>query len=459
MDIKVEITSQEKVKPSSPTPENHRNFKISLLDQIAPAVYTPACILYHSNGVDETCYDHVKASEKSIMLRRSLSVTLSRFYPLAGRFKDESMIECNDEGAEFLEARVNCRLSEVYDVGGQLNMELLSKFVPAEIESKEAFTGCLFLAQLSFFECGGIALGMSISHKIADGASLGALVTSWVIETVGVDVPPVVPQFDAADVFPSVDFSISLPLVKMPESKCTTRRFVFENSKIYKLRSEASCEAVPRPSRVEALTAFLWKCCMKASRINSNGLIKPSVMGQTVDLRNRVAPLSDLSFGNLVIPFTVYAGDSELKLNELVESIRTRMTDFLKNRVEKLRNKGGMSEICETYQMGMDMVFSEEIDFYCFSSAVRFLPWYLVDFGWGAPCWAGLTMTPIKNVVILTSTKEDDGIEAYVTLKEEDMKVFEVDDELLSYATLDGLPSGTDLVTTENCDCENTSLI
>uniref|UniRef100_A0A7N0TAN0 BAHD acyltransferase n=1 Tax=Kalanchoe fedtschenkoi TaxID=63787 RepID=A0A7N0TAN0_KALFE len=433
MGIKVEISSRQKVKPSSPTPDHLRNFRISLLDQIAPAVYTPACILYRAT--EEARYDPVKASEKSSMLRKSLAVTLSRFYPLAGRFKDESTIECNDEGAEFLEAQVNCELSEVYGDGGQLKMELLSKFVPAEIESEEAFTGCLFLAQLSFFECGGVALGMSISHKIADGASLGALVTSWVVETVGMDVPPVFPQFDVAEVFPSVDFSVTLPLVKMPESKCTTRRFVFGNSKIYELRNKASCEAVPRPSRVEALTAFLWKCCMKTSRINSNGSIKPSVMGQTVDLRNRIAPLGDLSFGNLVIPFTAYTGESDLELDELVANIRARMNNFLKHSVEKLRHRGGAAEICETYQMGMDMVFSDEIDFYCFSSAVRFLPWYLADFGWGAPAWAGLTMTPIRNVIILTSTRDDDGVEAYVTLKERDMEVFEVDEELLSYAT------------------------
>lgn len=41
-------------------------------------------------------------------LEKSLSETLAQFYPFAGRFvRDDFSVECNDEGVDYLEARVS----------------------------------------------------------------------------------------------------------------------------------------------------------------------------------------------------------------------------------------------------------------------------------------------------------------------------------------------------------------
>lgn len=42
---------------------------------------------------------------------------------------------------------------------------------------------------------------------------------------------------------------------------------------------------------------------------------------------------------------------------------------------------------------------------------------------------------PFKNVVILMSTKDGDGIEAWVNMVDEDMALFERDAELLSFVS------------------------
>ena len=43
----------------------------------------------------------------------SLSQTLTRFYPLAGRIKANDSIDCNDDGAVFIEAQANVELSQI----------------------------------------------------------------------------------------------------------------------------------------------------------------------------------------------------------------------------------------------------------------------------------------------------------------------------------------------------------
>ncbi|MBA0759498.1 hypothetical protein Gotri_022382 [Gossypium trilobum] len=47
---------------------------------------------------------------RSQLVKESLSQTLTLFYPFVGRIKDHLSISCNDEGAYYVEARVNLPL-------------------------------------------------------------------------------------------------------------------------------------------------------------------------------------------------------------------------------------------------------------------------------------------------------------------------------------------------------------
>lgn len=100
----VKIISRKMIKPSSPTPHHQRNLKLSLLDQLLPPTLYPSIIFFY------TCPSSHFASTVSESLQASLSKALVHFYPLAGRLKSSASIECNDEGAHFLEAQVNCQL-------------------------------------------------------------------------------------------------------------------------------------------------------------------------------------------------------------------------------------------------------------------------------------------------------------------------------------------------------------
>ena len=98
----------------------------------------------------------------STVLKQSLSDVLTRYYPLAGRVKDNLTVDCNDEGVLYREAQVNCKLS---DIVTHQNSAELKKFLPCDIDGTHHFACTV---QANYFTCGGIAIGACISHKIAD---------------------------------------------------------------------------------------------------------------------------------------------------------------------------------------------------------------------------------------------------------------------------------------------------
>ncbi|KAJ7951649.1 Vinorine synthase-like [Quillaja saponaria] len=59
-------------------------------------------------------------------------------------------------------------------------------------------------------------------------------------------------------------------------------------------------------------------------------------------------------------------------------------------------------------------------------------PLYDVNFGWGIPVWVGLSSLRYENQVLFADTESGGGIEASISLKEEDMAKFENDKELLA---------------------------
>ncbi|KAK4758094.1 hypothetical protein SAY87_019395 [Trapa incisa] len=146
-ELRVEVISEETVKPSSPTPDEIRTtFRISVFDQFSPAIYVPVLLFYR--GGDE------KASDKSRRLRLALSDVLTQFYPLAGRIKENFWVDCSDQGVAYKEAKVGCLLDDILE---KPEPAALTKLLPIAVESPESGTGLLLLIQASFFECGGVA--------------------------------------------------------------------------------------------------------------------------------------------------------------------------------------------------------------------------------------------------------------------------------------------------------------
>ncbi|BBN68102.1 hypothetical protein Prudu_281S000400 [Prunus dulcis] len=268
-EIKVEIIQRQTVKPSSPTPHHLRNYKLSILDQMALQTYIPI-LLFYPNAANATRNNVMATSERCQHLMQSFAKTLTHFYPLAGRIKGDAVIECNDDGAEFVESRVKCSLSEIFE---HPDAEMLRRFLPVEPESREeAGTGTLLLVQVNLFECGGMAIGLSISHKFGDATTLSTFINCWTAAAHDQSNMLMLPKFGAASLFSPLNFSNSepLPSVEVDKEKFITRRFVFEASKIAALQSKVTSTVVPKPTRVEAASALIWKCKIEASSRSSS---------------------------------------------------------------------------------------------------------------------------------------------------------------------------------------------
>ncbi|PQQ14792.1 BAHD acyltransferase [Prunus yedoensis var. nudiflora] len=94
----------------------------------------------------------------------SLSEALTHFYLFAGEFVYNVSITCNDHGAAFLEAQVNCPISKILD---KPDVGLLEPLLPTD-------TGCLSST------CPGQLL-----HKVANASTLGTFIRSWAAITLG----------------------------------------------------------------------------------------------------------------------------------------------------------------------------------------------------------------------------------------------------------------------------------
>ncbi|PON64754.1 Transferase [Parasponia andersonii] len=429
----VEIVRRETINPSSPTPPNLKIFKLSFLDQIAPPVYTSLVLFYptkHNTDDINTISDHLK---------KSLSEGLSRFPQLAGRIdsNDTTAIECTDEGAPYVEAKFNGALSTFLD---HPNEEELDQFIPTTFESGEAATGPLLLVQATFFDCGGLAIGICISHKFADAATLSIFLKSWArgggleerrtIFATRVTGPPNGPGFPLPG-----GRSTGVKVKIEPVSK----RYVFDKSKIAALKAKAASDGVKQPTRVEVVTALVWKCAINAARSNSK-LNNHNVLFQLLDIRQSVEPpFPENTTGNLVGSSLVQVDYNELQKigpQGLVAKLRIETEEFRENEAKRLGGDDADEVVSEWSKEVEDLIGGDDDTNYSVCDSWCDYGFYEVDFGWGKPIWASRPSGSQEiNIFALMDTRESGGVEVRLSLSKEIMASFERDPELLAFAS------------------------
>ncbi|KAM4102170.1 hypothetical protein ACJW30_05G204500 [Castanea mollissima] len=429
MKVEVEVFSNESIKPSSPTPTHLRYYQLSFLDQISPPVYASFLFFYTKNDAYSKISTDTTKSFSSV-LKQSLSDVLTRYYPLAGRIKDNLNVDCNDEGVLFREAQVKYKLS---DIVTNPNPAEFNRFLPCDIDGTHNLT---FAVQVNYFTCGGIAIGACISHKIADGTSFIMFMKNWAATARGQT--DIYPQFQASTLFPPTSTLSGLkPEAGMTKEKLVLKRFVFSFATIETLKEKyaesSDLECPLHPSRVEALSAFIWSRYVAATQENC-GHKKLNLVLFAVNLRTRMdPPLSGNFFGNIFRVATVILS-SEERIG-LVGNLRAAIRKIDNEYVKKLRDH---TQHLDFIKEAIEKVLKQDIVPFNFTSLCRF-PIYEMDFGWGNPMWIGRVSLPFKNVTVFIDTKSGDGIEAWVNLKEEDMAKFESDPELLAYASTTSL--------------------
>ena len=424
MKLEVEAISQDTIKPSFPTPPHLHHYQLSFLDQLHPLVFMPLIFFYPNYG--EANLSNIEQSDQ---IKKSLSDALTRFYMLAGRVKDNLYVDCNDEGVNYVEAKANCRLSEFLEnpIPGELN-----KFLPFELDEVNELPAAV---QVTFFNCGGLAIGVLMSHRIIDALSFIMFLNSWSAIARG-DGNIVSPPMDSAKLFPPQDLSGFNPNIGITKDKIVTKRFVFDASAIAEIRGKYSSDdksiEYPRPTRVEALSAFIWSRFMAATQPKPDPNKIYSII-HAVNLRTKTdPPLPYDYFGNISrFAMSVPSRDIEEGFHGIIKPIREAIKKIDGNFVKMLQQ----GDLYLKYVKENSSIFLKgELLTLSFTSLCKF-PLYEVDFGWGKPAWVSSSKFTFKNLVGFIDTKSGDGIEAWFHLKEEDMDKFETDKELLSFVS------------------------
>ncbi|KAI7737763.1 hypothetical protein M8C21_013258 [Ambrosia artemisiifolia] len=308
------ITSQETIKPSSPTPPHLKTHNLSLVDQLVPSINIPLIFFYK----------YYTPSDTNI-LKKSLSQTLTSYYPLAGRFVAPNFsapqIDCNDQGVEFFEASNDSQLSDFIlkkDVD-----ETMDQLIPSY--QVGGYKNHPFLAevQLTRFGCGGAAVVVSMSHKVGDGFTMGSFINHWAAVARGGS--PKNPTFLSS----KCKFKIpEFDLKGGDEAKYAIKRFVFPNSKLNELKKKVNVTVV-NPTRVEVLSSLIFSCSVSAATTVS-GCLQPSNMFQIVNMRKKLIEQNrpDIAAGNIgTLAAVKIRKCGEMKLNEVIYKLRKQIEE------------------------------------------------------------------------------------------------------------------------------------
>ncbi|KAL7227689.1 hypothetical protein ACSBR1_022539 [Camellia fascicularis] len=189
------------------------------------------------------------------------------------------------------------------------------------------------------FECGGLAIGVSISHRIADASTLSTFLNAWAIASrVGIDNVTVHPSFNSVFVPGRNLPALNLRVPKSGDNGAKTRMFFFNMKAILNLRAEASTgndnKGKRGPTRVQLVSAVIWRALVAVAQAK-HGHPGASGVLQTINSREKIVlPLPEHSCGNFwgLSMTGCMEDESKMELQGFVDligtTIRNTVTDY-----------------------------------------------------------------------------------------------------------------------------------
>ncbi|MCO5560753.1 hypothetical protein L7F22_014373 [Adiantum nelumboides] len=390
--VVVEVVADGLVRPSSPLHPHQEWLALSPCDLLLRHInYTRRLLFYPS------CHGLSQARMVTI-LRHSLALALTHFYPLAGRLAlrhGHLALHCNDAGAQFVQARLRGADAP------SLPQLQASRFAMQPFFSQLARWGFyspslhqgtapLLSIQVTTFACGGIALGVAFSHVIADGTSFWHFMSSWAECARGREKPSLPPRHErhilanhmqsSSAVKPAIDFFEDLQdnPSQFRRDKKVANSFCISKEMVGQMKNETQHHY----SAYEVACAHIWKHTNRAWKHPQDtkvGFIN------VVNMRDRISPpLPRGYFGNAVLWSIATATSGQLNDEDLaatagrihdavVACSNSRFQEFLELLevhpflLEKIVQPLG----CNGVRMRV-------------SSSTKF-PVSSIDFGWGKP--------------------------------------------------------------------------
>ncbi|KAI3752904.1 hypothetical protein L2E82_24945 [Cichorium intybus] len=337
------------------------------MDELAPSMHVGTVLFFSANKDNNPKF--------VARLEKSLEKTLKRYYPLAGRYVYEMRaVDCNDQGAEFIYSKVHMRLQDILDSGW--DAKLIDNLIPSiMLGGADEITYPILTIQVNTFLCGGIGLGVSISHRVADASTLCTFLNEWAfmnredseveLTGTGFSIPPFFP-------------GRGLTPRKIAPSDIVTKKLSFSESEIADMKAQFMIIEKNGPqylskvlSKVQIVSAIIWKTLINVDRATRTEP-RDSFLVQVLNLRGRTASLIPKdSCGNLLAPFPTKSSNDET------------------------------------------------IQGWC-----KF-PFYEADFGFGKPIWVTMGSVPRKYAVFLLDGMGGKGVDAYVCMELKDVPYFE----------------------------------
>ncbi|KAK9667939.1 hypothetical protein RND81_13G022100 [Saponaria officinalis] len=434
--VEVKQISHETLKPSIPTPYHRKSLTLSFIDQNIPHVHMPFLFIY-TRYIDKT-----PSSDIITTLKKSLSDTLTQFYPLAGRCSDQNTVSCNDQGIPFIETCFECSLIHLLNSANKL--DLMSKLLPPldlfSFGQLPIFEVHPLVFQVNLFKCGGLVLGCYMLHKLLDASSISTFLNYWAALASQQNEDLVQPNFDiTSTIFPqpqtpatndgdnSDSAGAALLWHRPSEIKVVAKSFTFDKIAINKLKVEATSVEVPNPTSFEVVAGFVWKNVM-----SDNGR---SVLSFSGNIRARAnPPLPREAMGNLIVGAYSSVGQCD-NFIDLVKEIHYEVLK-LDQKVENLKGINGLDFFLKYRECGP---ISQGTTMYNLSSWCK-LGLNRVDFGFGQPTKIipyGMVNPLLRNSIILVdySDHNGDGIEVWLFLEESEMQNLESNSKYLDFAS------------------------
>lgn len=397
--------------------EDQVQVKVSRVSMIAPAIPTVKHRMFLSsidlsmiatNNMRKLLFYKTQKEFSTIVdeLKGSLSLALVDFFPFAGRLDIDGgesgrpEVDCNDAGAEFVEAAIDI----VFEHLEKDEFQHKSFFKELVQTRDKSYDASLLSIQVTAFQGGGICIGVNFHHVIADGASFWHFMKCWAelsrglpisenpchmrtyykrdkescsIPKISVRAEEVVNdrikeaqilRFTRDDLLPMKNSEISLSTsdpsrnmnssiqkpIKSEGTKLEITTFHFSEKMIQSLKERSGAS-----SSFVAVAAQFWRCVMEAREVPENEAV---YFALAVDCRGRVNPSlpptyfgncicigtarttakqllgQDIGFAAALIQELIHSSNWEMQLNNRIDWVESQLCSCDKDRSVTLPN-------------------------------------------------------------------------------------------------------------------------
>lgn len=416
--LEVKLQDPELIKPAEAT-ENHVYYLSNLDQNIAVIVQTVYCY---------DAVENMKMEDPVVVIKEALRKVLVHYYPLAGRIglspQGKLNVNCNAEGALFVEADADCRLEDLGDIS-KPDPTTLGRLVYSTPGAKNILEIPPLAAQVTRFKCGGFVLGLALNHCMFDGLGAMEFVNSWSETARGLplSIPPYLdrsllqarspPKIE----YPHLEFSEIENLSSFTEdSELEYRSFCFSPERLAELKRTAMEDGtLEKCTTFEALSAHVWRCRSRALQMAPNQETK---LLFAVDGRKRFdPPLPKGYFGNGIVLTNCLSKTGNLAEKhlsyavELVQKgIRMITDNYMRSAIDCFEINRAKPSLTATLVI----------------TTWSHLSFHTGDFGWGEPVQTGPVTLPEREVVLfLSHGKERKSINVLLGLPPPAMQRFE----------------------------------